>query len=231
MKIGIIGTGMVGRAFAERLVELGHDVVIGTRDPDSTRGRVTPDDKGTPPFAEWHTDHADVQLVPLPEAGAYGSVLINATAGAHALDALELVGPRNLEGKPLLDISLPLDLSEGMPPKLLVSNDDSLGEQIQRRYPGAHVIKSLTHTHNRIMLDPSLLPGNHNTFVAGDDADAKAAIVALLCEFGWPAESIIDLGDITAARALEMYSRLHFTLAGRFGDYWFNIALVRADID
>lgn len=229
MRIAVIGTGMVGRAFAERLTGLGHDVVIGTRDPQVTLARTEPDNKGTGPFAPWHAEHPDIPLLPSAAAGAHGELIINVTAGDHALDALTLVGADNLAGKVLLDISLPLDLSEGMPPKLLVANDDSLGEQVQRAFPDTRVVKSLTNTHNKIMLNPALLPGTHNTFVAGNDRDAKATVRALLGEFGWPAEVIIDLGDITAARALEMYSRLHFTLAGQFGNYWFNLAIVRTD--
>jgi predicted dinucleotide-binding enzyme len=227
MKIAVIGTGMVGRAFADRLTRLGHDVVIGTRDPQATLARTEPDDKGTPPLADWFKDNPDARLVTMPKAAAHGEIIINATAGANAVAALEHVGAEHLAGKVLLDLALPLDLSAGWPPRLSVANDDSLGEQIQRAFPQARVVKSLTTVQYEIMLDPARLPGHHTMFVSGNDSAAKEAVKQLLGEFGWPAEVILDLGDITTARATEMYSRLLFTMADHFGDYQFNIALVR----
>ncbi|MFJ7998411.1 NADPH-dependent F420 reductase [Streptomyces sp. NPDC096310] len=229
MKIAVIGTGMVGRAFATRLTGLGHDVVLGTRDPQATLARTEPDDKGTPPLADWFVDNPEARLVTMAEAGVHGEVVINATAGANAIAALELVGAENLAGKPLLDLSLPLDLSAGWPPRLSVVNDDSLGEQIQRAFAHARVVKTLDTVQYEVMLDPTRLPGRHNMFVSGDDADAKKAVTELLGEFGWPADVVIDLGDITTARATEMYSRLLFTLSVHFGDFDTNIALVRPE--
>ena len=227
MKIAVIGTGMVGRAFVTRLTGLGHDVVLGTRDPQATLARAEPDHLGTPPLSTWFADNPDARLVTMAEAGAHGEVVINATAGANAIAALELVGAENLAGKVLLDLSLPLDLSAGWPPRLSVANDDSLGEQIQRAFPDARVVKTLNTVQYETMLDPTRLPGKHNMFVSGDDADAKKAVTQLLGEFGWPADVVIDLGDITTARATEMYSRLLFTLQVHFGDFDTNIALVR----
>lgn len=229
MKIAIIGTGMVGRALAHRLTGLGHDTVIGTRDPQATLLRGEPDRKGTQPFALWHREHSEIRLVTMAEAGAHGEIIVNATDGAISIEALELVGRDNVTGKVLLDIALPLDLSEGMPPKLLTANDDSLGEQIQRAFPDTRVVKSLNTVQFEIMIDPNRLPGHHNIFVSGNDAGAKHTVVGLLREFGWSSESIIDLGGIATSRAVEMFSRLLFTLAGNYGDYQFNIAIVRAE--
>lgn len=227
MKIAVIGTGMVGRAIAHRLNGLGHDAVIGTRDPEATLARTEPDPKGTPPFAQWHADHQETRLVTMAEAGAHGEIIVNATGGADSIAALELVGREALAGKVLLDIALPLDLSEGMPPKLLVANSDSLGEQIQRAFPEARVAKSLSTVQFEVMIDPTILPGRHNIFVSGNDPEAKSVVSGLLQEFGWPSDAIVDLGDVTTSRAVEMYSRLLFTLAGIFGDYHLNIAIVR----
>jgi len=229
MKIAVIGTGMVGRAIADRLNGLGHDAVIGTRDPQATLARTEPDAKGTPPFSQWHAEHPDTRLVTMKDAGAHGEVIVNATGGAESIEALELVGKDNLAGKVLLNIALPLDLSKGMPPKLLVANDDSLGEQIQRGFPDARVVESLNTMQFEVMMDPTMLPGRHNVFVSGNDADAKQTIVDLLHAFGWPADSVIDLGDITTAQAVEMYSRLLFTIAGKYNSYHMNIALVRPE--
>ncbi|MGW9156453.1 NADPH-dependent F420 reductase [Microbacterium sp. NPDC055665] len=229
MKIAIIGTGMVGRGLAARLAGLGHDVAIGTRDVDDTLARTTADGMGTPPFAQWQQGNPQVRLLPLPDAGKHGEVVINASNGQNALAALEGVGAAPLADKVLLDLALPLDLSKGFPPTLTVSNTDSLGEQIQRAFPDTRVVKSLTSVYYQVMIDPTRVPGPHSIFVAGDDSDAKHVVEGLLGEFGWPTESIIDLGDITGARGVEMYARLFFTLYNAFGTFDFNINVTRAN--
>lgn len=229
MKIAVIGTGMVGRGLAERLAALGHDVVIGTRDVKQTLARTAPDPLGTPPYAQWQRTNAKVRLLSFADAGAHGELVINATAGAVSLAALEGVGTKNLAGKVLLDVALPLDLSNGMPPGLQFANTDSLGEQIQRAFPDARVVKSLTTVFSQVMVDPAKVPGRHNVFVGGDDGSAKTAVKGLLREFGWPEEAIIDLGGIRTARATEMYAPLFFALVGALGGSWFvNIAVERA---
>ncbi len=229
MRIAVIGTGMVGQALAGRLAELGHDVVVGTRDVQQTLARTEPDSHGLPPFGEWQKAHPAVRLMSFPDAGAHGELIINATAGVVSLAALEAVGADHLAGKVLIDIGLPLDTSQGMPPLLTVANTDSLGEQIQRTFPGTRVVKTLHTTLADVMVDPSRLSGRHNMFLAGDDSDAKKTTLGLLREFGWPEEDVIDLGGIRAARGLEMYMPFFFTLAGVLGTYEFNIAVVRAD--
>jgi 8-hydroxy-5-deazaflavin:NADPH oxidoreductase len=153
--------------------------------------------------------------------------IINATAGVNSLAVLEAVGAANLTGK-VVDLALPLDFSQGMPPKLLVANTDSLGEQMQRSFPAARVVKTLNSVFVEVMIEPARLPGRHNIFVAGDDASAKETIKGLLHEFGWPEEVIVDLGGIVAARATEMYMQLYFTFIGVLGTFDFNIAVVRA---
>lgn len=228
MRIGVIGTGMVGRALAGRLVELGHDVVIGTRDVKQTLSRTEPDAIGTPPYAEWQAANPAVRLVPFAEAGAHGDLIIDATAGAISLDALNAVGTANLAGKVLLDVALPLDFSEGMPPMLLFANTDSLGERIQRAFPDTHVVKTLHTVAAPVMVEPTRVPGHHNLFIAGDDRAAKETVKELLVTFGWPHDAIIDVGGIKAARRTEMYMPLYFALSGVLGTYDFNIAVVRA---
>lgn len=226
MKIAVLGTGMVGRILAVRLADLGHDVVIGTRDPQATLARSQPDDMGTPPYSQWQSEHPEVRLLALPDAGGHAEVVLNATHGAVSLAALDLVGADNLAGKVLLDLALPLDFSEGMPPTLTVANTDSLGEQIQRALPDAKVVKALTTVFCEVMVDPSRIPGEHSIFVAGNEDDAKKTVEGILEQLGWPARSILDLGDITGARAVEMYSRLFFTLAGKFGSFELNINVI-----
>ncbi|WP_043650999.1 NADPH-dependent F420 reductase [Cellulosimicrobium cellulans] len=231
MKIAVLGTGLVGRLLAARLDALGHGVVVGTRDPQATLARTEwskTGDVDTPPYAQWQAEHPRIRLLPFPQAGAHGELVLNATGGAVSLDALEEVGAENLAGKVLLDLALPLDFSEGFPPTLTVANTDSLGEQIQRTYPDAKVVKSLTSVFCQVMVEPSRVPGEHSIFVAGNDTSAKGTVRALLESFGWPAEKVIDLGDISAARAVEMYSRLYFTLVGALGTFELNINVVRS---
>lgn len=230
MKIAIIGTGKVGRGLAARLASLGHDVVIGTRNPADTMARTAAlDGNDTSPFANWQHDNPAIRLVTLPEAGVHGEVILNAANGQHVMAALERIGAERLSGKVLLDLALPLDLSHGFPPTLTISNTDSLGEQIQRAYPDTRVVKSLNSVHYQVMIDPTRVPGPHSIFVAGNDTVAKHTVEGLLSEFGWRAESIIDLGDITGARGVEMYARLFFTLYNAFGTFDFNINVTRAD--
>jgi predicted dinucleotide-binding enzyme len=228
MKIAVIGTGMVGRAFAGRLASLGHDVVVGTRDVEQTLARVEPDAKGIKPFAQWQQEHPQVRLLSFAEAGAHGEVVLNATAGAQSLAAMQAVGAANLAGKVLVDLAVPLDYSQGRPPKLYLANTDSLGEQLQRAFPETQVVKTLNTMFVEVMIDPARVPGRHNVFVAGDDAAAKATVTRLLGEFGWPEDAVIDLGGIQAARTTEMFVPLFFQLAGALGTYDFNIAVVRA---
>jgi 8-hydroxy-5-deazaflavin:NADPH oxidoreductase len=229
MKIAVLGTGMVGRALAARLTGLGHDVVIGTRDVEQTLARTEPDAMGNRPYAEWQQANPSVRLLSYAEAGAYGELVINATLGTNSLEALEAAGAENLAGKVIVDLALPLDFSQGMPPQVVASSTDSLGERIQRAFPGAHVVKALNTASMEVMINPKRLPGQHNIFVAGDNAAAKETVKGLLREFGWPEEAIIDLGGIQAARATEMLMRLYFTLVRVLGTFDFNIAIVRAE--
>src|SRR3954451_3932350 len=201
MRIGIMGTGVAGRTLAGKLTELGHDVKLGSRDPERS-------------FAD---------------AAAHGELVINATAGAASLEALRAAGADNLAGKVLIDVANPLDGSQGFPPTLSVCNDDSLAEQIQREFAQARVVKSLNTMNADVMVNPGLVPGDHNVFVAGDEDDAKDQVRALLASFGWPSERIMDLGGIGAARGLEMYLALWLGLFQATGTAHLNIAVVHAD--
>src|SRR5215208_5002873 len=164
---------------------------------------------------------------PFEEAAAHGELIVNATNGEHSLAALAQAGNDNLRGKVLVDVTNPLDFSRGRPPTLSVCNDDSLGEQIQRAHPEARVVKTLNTVNANVMVDPSLVPGDHDIFVSGNDQGAKDEVVALLESFGWLREHILDLGDITTARGPEMYLPLWLRLFGAAGVPNFNIRVVR----
>jgi 8-hydroxy-5-deazaflavin:NADPH oxidoreductase len=199
VKIGVLGTGIVGTTIATKLRELGHDVLIGSRS-------------------------AGDDAVPFAEAAAHGELVFNCTAGVASLEALQAAGDENLNGKILVDVANPLDFSQGMPPRLTVCNDDSLGEQIQRAFPEAKVVKALNTISAQLMVEPGRVAGEHDLFMCGNDDGAKAAVSKLLQEFGWPAERILDLGDITAARGQEMYLPLWLRLMmGVAGGPDFNI--------
>jgi 8-hydroxy-5-deazaflavin:NADPH oxidoreductase len=226
MRISVLGTGAVGRALAGRSAHLGHEVAIGTRDPQATLARTDTDMMGNPPFSAWHTDHAEVVLLPFADAAARGEMIINASSGANSLDVLARAGAENLAGKVLIDIANPLDFSAGFPPTLFVKDTDSLGEQIQRAYPDTRVVKTLNTLNASVMVEPTALAGgDHSIFVSGNDAAAKATVAELLRSFGW--QDIIDLGDITTARGTEMLLPIWLRLMNALGTPTFNFKIVR----
>ncbi len=228
MNIGVLGTGVVGRAMARGSVEAGHTVQMGTRDPEATLARTDPDAYGSPPVSSWLAQQPQVRLVTFARAASDAELVVNATYGAAALNALAQAGADNLAGKVILDISNPLDFAAGMPPTLFVKDTDSLGEQIQRSFPAARVVKSLNTMTADLMVNPALLgASDHAVFVSGNDADAKTTVVDFLRGFGW--NDIVDLGDITSARGAEMVLPLWLRLMGTLGTPTFNFKIVRAD--
>ncbi len=223
----MLGTGMVGRAVAARLAEVGHDVAVGTRGVDATMARREPDAMGNPPFATWLAGHPHLLLETFANAARYGELVVNATEGTATPAALRAAGADNLAGKVLVDVSNALDFSRGFPPSLLVNDEDSLAEQVQREFPQARVVKTLNTMNAHVMVHPeSLGGGDHTVFVAGNDAAAKATVVSLLQQFGW--HDVIDLGDLSAARGTEMILPLWLRLMGALGGPAFNFKVVRA---
>lgn len=226
MKIAVLGTGMVGKALADRLVGLGHEVSVGTRDVAATMASTEPDRRGNPPFAGWAADHPEVRLATFAEAAADAELIVNATSGNVSIPALEAAGAGNLAGKVLLDISNPLDGSRGFPPTLFVKDTDSLGEQIQAAFPELKVVKALNTMTASLMVNPrQLADGEHSVFVAGNDPEAKRTVTALLTSLGHT--DVIDLGDISSARGAEMYLPLWLRLVGALNTPIFNIKVVR----
>lgn len=226
MKLAVLGTGMVGRALAGRLDELGHDVTIGTRDPQATLARTEPDAMGGPPYVQWAREHEHVRLATFAEAAADSELIVNATNGGASLATLQAAGSSNLAGKVLLDVANPLDFSQGFPPSLFVSNTDSLAEQIQAAFPGARVVKSLNTMNADLMVDPrQLADGDHTVFVSGDDAAAKQVVTGLLESFGHT--DVIDLGDLSTARGTESLLPLWTRLYGALGGAAFQFKVVR----
>ena len=225
MNIAVLGTGMVGQAIAGRLQELGHDVVVGTREPEATLSRTEPEGMGNPPFRVWHAAHPGVAVATFPDAAAGADLVVNATNGAAALDVLGLARAENLSGKVLVDISNPLDFSNGFPPTLFVKDTDSLGEQIQRAFPEAKVVKTLNTLNASLMVSPKSLGESSTVFVSGDDVGAKATVVALLESFGH--DDVIDLGPLETARGTEMILPVWLRIMRALGTGAFNFKVVR----
>jgi predicted dinucleotide-binding enzyme len=217
MHLGVLGTGRAGQTVATRLVQLGHEVTMGSRHAANENALA---------WVAACGDHAHAGT--MAEAAAFGEVVINITAGSGSLEALHAAGPANLDGKVLIDIANPLDTTSGFPPALLVANTDSLGEQIQRAFPAVRVVKTLNTMTADVMVNPAAIPGGHNVFLSGNDAGAKQTVAALLREFGWGDDDIVDLGDISTARGPEMYLPLWLRLFGAAGTPIFNIKIVKA---
>jgi 8-hydroxy-5-deazaflavin:NADPH oxidoreductase len=227
MKIGIFGTGIVGQTLAGALAAKGHDVMIGTRDPEATMQRESASGATRTPFRDWHAQHQSVKLGTFTDAARFGETIINATSGGGAMPALEGAGAEALGDKILLDVSNPLDFSKGFPPTLTVCNTDSLAEQLQRAFPRIRLVKTLNTTTAALMVNPTAVGGgDHTMFVAGNDADAKAKVKGWLGEwFGW--RDVIDMGDVTNARGLEMLLPLWTRLYGALGSPMFNFKIAR----
>jgi 8-hydroxy-5-deazaflavin:NADPH oxidoreductase len=226
MKIAVLGTGMVGQALAARLVALGHEVTVGTRDVDATMARAEPDGMGNPPYRDWAAAHPQIALATFAQAAVGAELIVNATSGNVSIAALEAAGRENLTGKVLLDIANPLDYSRGLPPSLFVSNTDSLGEQIQAAFPDLKVVKSLNTMNAHLMADPAqLAAADHAVFLSGNDAEAKKVVAGLLESFGHT--DVIDLGDITTARGTEMLLPVWVRLYGVLGTPMFQFKIVR----
>jgi predicted dinucleotide-binding enzyme len=217
MKVGILGSGMVGQAIGKKLVELGHEVCMGSRTADSEKGAEFVSAAGEAASQGTFADAAD-----------FGEWVVHCASGGAALQVIEAAGPERLAGKVLMEISNPLDFSDGFPPKLSVCSDDSLAEQIQRAAPEAKVVKTLNTINADVMVDAGRVPGNHVVFVCGEDADAKKQVESLLREgFGW--KEVVDLGGLDGARGTEGYLLLWTRLYQALGTGNFNIQINRGD--
>jgi predicted dinucleotide-binding enzyme len=226
MKVGILGTGSVGRALAEGFVREGHDVVVGTRDVDELMARTEPDRMGTPPFSQWLTEQTGVRVGPFGAVGEHAELLVNATLGSASVDVLRAAGLADAPGRIVIDASNALDHSGGFPPSLFVVNTDSLAEQIQREFPDARVVKAWNTMTASLMTNPGLLAGgDHSIPICGNDDDARRQVADLLRSFGW--RDVVDLGDLTAARGMEAYVLFWLGLYGAAGSPLVNVKIVR----
>lgn len=212
MRMGVLGSGMVAQAISARLAELGYEVMIGTRDAEKLKG--------------WQSSNQRVMIGSFAETAAHGEMVFNATNGAASLQALTMAGAENLSGKILVDVSNPLDFSNGFPPSLTVFGTDSLAEQIQRAFPLTKVVKTLNTVTARIMVYPlEVANGDHHVFISANDAEAKSQVMELLRSFGWV--NIFDLGDLSTARGTEAYLLLWVRLFGAMNTGMINIKIMK----
>lgn len=211
MKIAVFGTGMVGNAIGSKLIELGHQVMMGSRTATNEKALSWAGSAG-----------GNASAGTFEGAAAFGEIIFNCTKGLNSLDALKSAGEQNLNGKILVDISNALDFSSGMPPSLAIVNTDSLGETIQRAFPGLKVVKTLNTMNCYLMINPSLVPGDHSVFMSGNDEEAKDKVRELLRSFGWKENNIIDLGDISTARGTEQLLPIWLRLWGKLQNPMFN---------
>jgi hypothetical protein len=163
MRVGIIGTGIVGSTIGSKLVELHHEVKMGSRTLDNAKA------------VEWVKKAGrGASQGTFADAASFGEVVFNCTSGNVSIEALKIAGAQNLKGKVLIDISNPLDFSKGMPPTLTILNTDSIGELIQRTFPETKVVKTLNTMTAALMVDPKLVPGDHDVFMSGNESTSPA---------------------------------------------------------
>ncbi len=216
MNIAVLGTGSVGSTIGSKLIELGHTVMMGSRTSNNEKAET------------WISNHPErASAGTFAEASAFGRIIINCTAGTATMEVLQLAGEENISGKVLIDIANPLDFSNGFPPSLSIVNTNSLAEEIQKTNPAVLVVKALNTMWAGLMVNPSMINGgDHTTFICGNDPEAKSVTTQLLKSFGWDEKNILDLGDISKARGLEMYLPLWLSIYGATKNGAFNIKVV-----
>lgn len=205
MRVGILGTGMVAQAIAPRIFDLENEVCVGARSSNS-------------PTLEPFSDQ-EMLVGSFAEAAATSDLVINATNGNHSVEAVASAAEA-LAGKTLIDLANRLDPSRGMAAAALASPDNSLAAEIQAAAPEANVVKALNTMNRAVMVNPSLVPGDHVVFMSGDSPDAKAEVRKLLSDLGWSERQIVDLGGLETATGPEMLMQL-----------WLDVVVARGGFD
>jgi predicted dinucleotide-binding enzyme len=189
MRVGVLGTGDVGKALGRGFVALGHDVKMGGRDATSPKALAWAKETGS-----------KASVGTFAAAAAFGEIVVLATLGTANESALKMAGRENCRGKVVIDATNPLDVSAGMPPRLAISGQDSAGETVQRLLPDAHVVKAFNIAGNPFMFRPDFPGGPPDMFFCGNDEKAKGQVTGILRDFGW---NPIDIGGIEGSRYLE----------------------------
>jgi 8-hydroxy-5-deazaflavin:NADPH oxidoreductase len=205
MKIGILGSGDVGRKLADGFIELGHQVKIGSRDLRQSK------------LTEWIDKHDKEKASSGTFADtSFGELVVLATLWTGTADAIRLADSRNFPSKIVIDVTNPLDFSNGMPPRLALGHTDSAGETVQRMLPDSKVVKTFNIVGNPHMIHPDFPGGKPTMFICGNDDEAKKMVTDdILTRFGW---ETIDIGGIEGSRLLEPLALLWITHYFRTGN-------------
>jgi hypothetical protein len=217
MKIGILGTGIVGRTLAAKFSSEGDDLMIGTRNVSNTMAKGEPDGMGNPPFKEWQKQNQKVKLGTFSEAATFGELILLATFGNVTKNAIDLAGKENFKKKVVIDTTNPLDFSKGVPPGFTATLGNSLGEQIQKYLPDSKVVKAFNSIGAHIMVNPKREEGDPDFFLAGNDEKAKKQISAIVTKWGW--KSATDLGDISQAFWLEALAMIWINYGFKYNSW------------
>ena len=213
MKIGILGTGDVGRALGRGFAALGHEVKMGSREVGNPKAAAFAKEIG-----------AKASAGTFAEAAEFGEMVVLATLGAANEEVLRAAGPERLRGRVVIDATNPLDLSKGFPPALLWGHTDSGGEHVQRMLPGTDVVKAFNIVGNAHMFRPSFPGGPPDMFFCGNSDEAKKKVAGVLTDFGW---TPVDIGGIEGARLLEPLCILWVVYGARSGSWNHAFKLLR----
>jgi predicted dinucleotide-binding enzyme len=225
MKVGIFGTGMVGRILAEKFVAGGNEVMIGTRNVEETLAKSTQDIMRNPPYKEWQEKNPSVKLGTFADVAKFGEIIIIATFGNAATNAIESAGKENFADKIVIDTTNPLDPSKGVPPGFTATIGNSLGEQIQNLLPQAKVVKAFNTLNMHIIVNPKREEGDPVLLIAGNDESAKKQVAEIAKGWGW--KDIVDYGDISESYWLEAFGMIWIRYGFKNNSWTHGFALLR----
>jgi predicted dinucleotide-binding enzyme len=220
MKVGVLGTGVVGEAIASALVARDNFVMMGSRKANNEKSAA---------WVKKNSKYASAGT--FNEAASFADIIFICLSGEYTLDVVKDLNDQNLRNKIIVDITNPLDFTRGMPPRILenLGNSTSLGEEIQNLLPDSYVVKTLNTVNYKLMVDARLINnGDHNLFVCGNNLDAKNKVMHLLVDsFHWKADRLIDLGGIEMSRCVEAIVPFWVAVYQKLGTPLFNFKIVQ----
>lgn len=225
MKVGILGTGMVGRILAEKFIADGNEVMIGTRNIEQTLTKSEQDMLRNRPFKEWQESNPIVKLGTFEDAAKFGEIILIATFGNAATNAIELAGRENFADKIVIDPTNPIDVSKGGIPEFTATSGNSLGEQIQKLLPQAKVVKAFNTVSMHIVVNPKRQDGVPVLLIAGNDEGAKKYVGTIANNWGW--NDVVDYGDISESFFLEAFGMIWIRYAFKNNSWTHAFAFLR----